>query len=128
VIRQKLLGTAFASADLLFEVDGAGVITFAIGSARGTPFSDATELLGRPWTALFRPKDKEALAAILRGTRTGERRGPMPMGLAPVDGQACPASLSVFRLPERADESLSCSITLRGQSDSEDAAELVPAE
>ena len=44
----RYLGFAFASADLLFEVDKAGAVTFAVGSTQGLKGQSENNLIGRP--------------------------------------------------------------------------------
>jgi len=63
----RYLGFAFASADLLFEVDRAGVITFAVGSTQGLDGQAESDLIGRPWQALFHADDAMMIEAMFAG-------------------------------------------------------------
>ena len=42
----RLLGLAFAGADLVFEIDGQGVIVFALGAAERVTGRPDTDLVG----------------------------------------------------------------------------------
>ena len=109
----RLLGLAFAGADLVFEIDADGVIAFALGAAeRLTGLSD-TALLGRNWTDLVAGGDADLMIALRAGLRTGERQGPLRVSLRTVKsgGGARHGALSVFRLPQLGDR-LSCALSL----------------
>ena len=47
--KQALLGAAFASADLIFEVDANGLITFALGATTGIVAKENGPLTGQSW-------------------------------------------------------------------------------
>ena len=112
MLKQKLLGAAFASSDLIFEVDHDGMITFALGSTQGIAAAEDGSLVGQCWRNLFSADDQYLLAALLRGLASGERKGPLPVTLAPETFGAVgrPATLSVFRLPDREGEPVSCAL------------------
>lgn len=116
--KQALLGAAFASADLIFEIDTAGMITFALGATSGLVAKENGPLVGQSWRSLFSADDQELLAALLRTVGAGERRGPLRVALAPQEpgtpGQA--AFLSVFRLPDRPSDPLSCALAIGGEA------------
>jgi len=110
VLKQRLLGSAFAACDLMFEVDGKGMITFALGSTKGLAAKADGALEGQCWRNLFGPDDQQLLAALLRGVGPAERKGPLAVTLAPEspDMGGRPTALSVFRSMSR---SLTCSLT-----------------
>jgi EAL domain-containing protein (putative c-di-GMP-specific phosphodiesterase class I) len=118
VLKQKLLGAAFAACDLVFEVDGQGMITFALGSTQGLVAEADGALEGQCWRNLFSVDDQHLLAALLRSVGPAERKGPLAVTLAPesADAPGRPAALSVFRLPDRAGRPLSCALTFHGLS------------
>ena len=124
VLKQKLLGAAFAACDLIFEVDHEGLITFALGSTQGLVASENGSLEGQCWRNLFSVDDQYLLAALLRGLQSGERKGPLAVTLAPEahDAVGRPAMLSVFRLPSRDGDPMSCALTFHGMSGWSDGA------
>lgn len=109
----RLVGLAFAGADLVFEIDMDGKVTFALGAGeRLTGHADAT-LVGRPWSDLVAEGDADLLAALLAGLKPGERQGPLRVSLPP-KGKARltrHASLSIFHLPQL-NHRLSCALSL----------------
>jgi len=108
----RFLGLAFATADLLFEVDDAGRVTFAAGAVHRLAGLDDAGMVGRPWLDLFAEADRPTAEALLAGLAEGERRGLAEIELAPgAEGRVHTASLSAFRLPQNAPR-LSCAITL----------------
>jgi EAL domain-containing protein (putative c-di-GMP-specific phosphodiesterase class I) len=102
----------------MFEVDGEGMITFALGSTKGLAAAADGALEGQCWRNLFSVQDQHLLAALLRSVRPAERKGPLAMTLAPENpGEpGRPAALSVFRLPDRSGAPLSCALTFHGLS------------
>ncbi|QUD87849.1 EAL domain-containing protein [Phenylobacterium montanum] len=107
----RLLGLAFAAADLLFEVDEKGLVSFAAGAGQKITGQDDAELIGRPWGELFTENDRPVAEALLAGLEDGERRGPVDLGLADLDRRV---SLCAFRLPQLAPR-VSCALTLSGR-------------
>jgi hypothetical protein len=103
----RLLGFAFASADLLFEIDPEGTILFAIGAS--SLFSNHTELEGHPAEGLFEPGGQLRFTSIVRGLSPGGRVGPMPVTLA--SGEE--ASLSMCFLPQS--DRISCTLVKAGK-------------
>lgn len=118
MLKLKLLGAAFASSDLVFEIDNDGMITFALGSTQGIAASEDGSLVGQCWRNLFDSEDQYLLAALLRSLAPGERKGPLPVTLAAESHGACgrPAMLSVFRLPDREGAPVSCSLSYRAMT------------
>lgn len=118
MLKQKLLGGAFAACDLMLEVDGQGMITFALGSTKGLAAAADGALEGQCWRNLFSVEDQHLLAALLRSVRPAERKGPLAVTLAPesADEPGRPAALSVFRLPDRPGDPMSCALTFHGLS------------
>ncbi len=109
----RLLGLAFAGADLVFEVTNKSEITFALGAAeRLTGFSD-TALVGKRWQELVADDDSDLLTALLNGLQAGERQGPLRVTLKSQNPNLPSkfGSLSVFRLPQLGDR-VSCALSL----------------
>lgn len=109
----RLLGLAFAGADLVFEIDAQGVIVFALGAAERLTGRPDPELVGRDWACLFDTSEAALLSTLRKDLSAGERRGPIRITLAPRDQKGAPsaASLSVFRLPQLGAR-LSCALSL----------------
>ena len=110
-LRHRLLGFAFASGDLLIEMQPDGAVTFALGAG---PTSNVTpaSLHGRPFDALIvhRP---EAVGAALSALEPGGRLAPMEILMACGEGKVRRATLAAFVLPDLA-PSISCSIRYEG--------------
>ncbi len=111
----RLLGLAFAGADLVFEIDSEGSITFALGAAERLTGRPDQDLVGRDWAALFKSSEITLLDTLRTTLGPGERRGPLPMTLAERKTPNAPesASLSVFRLPQLGTR-LSCALSAGG--------------
>jgi len=112
---QKLqfLGLAFCAADLVFEIDGRGLISLALGAAEQLAGTSAAEMQGLHWSDLMGPDEADLLAAMLENLRPGERQGPIRVRLAPRAAGRLDrhANLSVFRLPQNGG-SLSCALSV----------------
>lgn len=115
----RLLGFAFANADLLLEIAPEGTIAFAIGAGEALSGSAETALVGRAWREFIRPDDQPMIAALFEGLEPGRRSGPVVVRL---EGEAArparAAAFSAFRLPENRG-AISCALTRA-------SAELVP--
>ena len=109
----KILGLAFAGADLAFEVNGAGAIKFALGAVEQVAGLSREDIIGADWTNLVAVDDAALLKSLIDSLAPGERKGPLRVALRPrkVGGLVRYASLSAFRLPENSD-GLSCAISL----------------
>ena len=72
----RLLGLAFAGADLVFEIDAQGVIVFALGAAERLSGRPDSGLVGRDWASLFSLSEAALLATPRKDLAAGGRRGP----------------------------------------------------
>ena len=108
----RLLGFAFASADLLLEVSRTGQIAFAIGASEALSGAPETELAGRAWRDFVDVRDRPMLQALFDGLADGRRGGPIIVTLASVanSGPERAAALQAFRLPGN-DGAISCALT-----------------
>lgn len=109
--RYRYLGFAFASADLLFEVEpGSGSIAFAVGATGGLAAGSEGDLVGRSWRDLIAPSDQTMVECMFAGLEAG-RCGPVPITLSPLVGSSKRfGSLSMCRLtPE---SNISCAANL----------------
>ncbi|WP_269716245.1 EAL domain-containing protein [Caulobacter sp. NIBR2454] len=104
----RLLGLAFASSDLLLELDDYGRITFVAGAEHGVLGSDLVPLTGVMLLDLFAPSERERLHGFLLGLADGGRHGPIV--LAPASDPERPVSLSARRLAENANR-ICCALT-----------------
>jgi EAL domain-containing protein (putative c-di-GMP-specific phosphodiesterase class I) len=101
---RRLLGLAFAAADLLIEVDTKGKVRVAIGAGRALVDVEDSALVGRSCLQIFDPAEEAMLAALAHGLDEGERRGPAVLRLAGEPARA--ARAYAFRLPGGEDVSL----------------------
>ena len=93
--RDRFVAFSFAAADLLLEVDPAGLVRSALGAARGLTRRDAQDLVGRPLLELFAAEDRPPLAEALAALPQGGRLPMLPVRL---DGSARPALLGGCRI------------------------------
>jgi EAL domain-containing protein (putative c-di-GMP-specific phosphodiesterase class I) len=108
----RFLGLAFATADLLFEVDDRDAVTFAAGASQRLLGRRDDELIGAPWPGMLAESDRSLGEALVAGAADGERRGPVLVRLAgDADDEPRFAALSAFRLPDNAGRA-SCALTL----------------
>lgn len=109
----RYLGFAFASAELLFELDGAGRIVIAVGAAQKLVGAKQDELAGQPWQRLFAPDSRAVVAAIIDSLAAADRRGPVRVELAASPERKLRrfVSFSACRLPQLA-PNISCAISL----------------
>ncbi len=110
----RYLGFAFASADLLFELDSKGVVAFAVGAARQVAGMDLQAMAGAAWRDFVAEEDQPIVEAFLGGLESGDRRGPIRIGLKPKPGRKLKryGALCACRLPQM-DPYISCALTLR---------------
>ena len=108
----RFLGLAFASADLLLEIDAErGVVTFAAGAGRQLAGESDANLIGRSWRDLIAPDDLVVAEALVLGLDEGERRGPAQLCLAGGGSQTVRASIASFRMPQNQGR-ISCSLAI----------------
>jgi len=105
----RLLGFAFANADLLFEVDRGGNVLFATGAAGEFTPKGAEGLIGQGAAGLFEPSEAAKFVSSVRGLSEGDRIGPMRLRL--ITGSD--SMVSMFRLPLNA-ETISCTLSKPG--------------
>jgi EAL domain-containing protein (putative c-di-GMP-specific phosphodiesterase class I) len=109
---QRYLAFAFASADLLFEIDAAGVIGFAMGATTGLTALKDAELVGRNWGELVLDGDKPLLQRLIAELKPGTRCGPILVALALPgrEGGARRGTFCAFRMPD-SDGHVACTLT-----------------
>ncbi|WP_309088847.1 EAL domain-containing protein [Phenylobacterium sp.] len=113
-ISQRMLGFAFAGADLLMEIGADGRIAFALGAAETLSGEAETALTGRPWREFVARCDHAMVAALFDGLDSGARAGPIVVALDTPDGPASRrASLAALRLPQNSG-AISCALARVG--------------
>lgn len=110
VASHRLLGFAFANADLLLEIAADGAIAFAIGASEALSGSRETALVGRAWRDFIDGRDRAMVQALLDGLSDGKRGGPLVVTLAGDGAIERAAAMSVFRLPGN-DGAISCTFS-----------------
>ena len=80
----RFLGFAFASADLLFEIEPQGKIAFVLGATQRVMGVGQAEAAGRAWRDLVADSDHDLVAALIDGLGPADRRGPVKVELAPL--------------------------------------------
>ena len=104
---RRLLGLAFASADLLIEIRD-GKIDMVLGAAQRILGQSEAALTGKVWRDLFTDVDQSLMDAILACADDGARRGPVSLRLAgPGERQV---SVVMRALPENKGR-ISCAVT-----------------
>jgi len=104
---RRLLGLAFASADLLVELRD-GKVGLALGAAQRIIGQGEAELTGKVWRDLFAVSDQSLMDAILACADDGARRGPVVVQLAGPDERY--VSVVMRALPENGGR-VSCAVT-----------------
>jgi EAL domain-containing protein (putative c-di-GMP-specific phosphodiesterase class I)/GGDEF domain-containing protein len=108
----RLLGLAFATADLLFEVDDEGLVAFAAGASQRVSGRRDDEIVGERWHTLIAEVDRPLGQALIDGAADAERCGPATVRLAiNLDGDPTFAQLSAYRLPGNG-RRVSCALAL----------------
>jgi len=121
---RRLLGLAFASADLLLEVEN-GRVTLALGAAQRIMGQDERTLMGRAWRDLFTDADRPLIDAATSVADDGLRHGPITVRMAPVveqGGAPRYVNLTLRALPDnggRISVSVTPAPTPSGQVDDE---------
>ncbi|GAA0623456.1 EAL domain-containing protein [Brevundimonas kwangchunensis] len=108
----RLLGMAFASADLLFELKD-GRIAFAVGAGPVAGIDPASAWSGRPLSEVLDVQSACELTDNLAALGSGRRSAPMEIRVVTGDGRARRASLRAFVLPEIA-PAISCALSWTG--------------
>ena len=112
MIRKRLLGFAFASADLLLELDAQGSPVFAMGSGPTASLS-ADGFCGAPLSSRVAPASVQPLNAVLASVKPGARSAPVELLFDAGKGRVRRATARFFLLPDLA-PNISCSVTWDG--------------
>jgi EAL domain-containing protein (putative c-di-GMP-specific phosphodiesterase class I) len=107
----RLLGFAFASADLLVELDACGKIAFAVGAAGVIAGAGESSLVGRSLIDLVHPADQDLVWALISGAESGGRQGPIVARLTGArPGEPAAFAMSLCKLPQN-EGAISCGLT-----------------
>ena len=121
----RFLGFAFASADLLFEVDPEGTVVFVMGAVQRVLGLGQAQAVGQPWRNLIAESDHDLVGALIDGLSAADRRGPIKVELKPKSGRRLRrfGAFSACRLPQVA-PNVSCVLSLNASfSEAEGAPE-----
>ena len=111
--KSRLLGLAFASADVLLELDGSRRVAFALGAGPVRGIDPALAWTGRLLDDLLDAPSRATVAEALKGLTPGVRAAPVDVLVRCPDGQARRARMRVFELPDLA-PAVSCAMTWEG--------------
>ena len=107
ITARRLLGLAFANADMLIELESSGVVLLALGAAQATLGVDEAGLTGRAFRELVVEADRPMLDALIAGLDDGARRAPLVVRVAGQPGRA--VAFTARRLPDN-DGRISCAL------------------
>ena len=107
IAARRLLGLAFANADMLIELESSGVVLLALGAAQATLGVDEAGLTGRAFRELVVEADRPMLDALIAGLDDGARRAPLVVRIAGQPGRA--VAFTARRLPDN-DGRISCAL------------------
>ncbi len=111
-IRNRLLGFAFASSDLLLELDAKGRVVFGLGSGPSLALSAESFCGVALWNRLV-ATSVDALNGVLADLGPGTRSAPVELLFNAGEGRARRAAARFFLLPDLA-PNVSCSVTWEG--------------
>ncbi len=109
----RFLGFAFASADLLLEIDPEGKVVFLMGATQRVLGMDQATAMGKSWRELFAAHDHDLVEALIAGLGSADRRGPIRIELPLPGGRTMRrfGAFSACRLPQVA-PNISCVVAL----------------
>lgn len=111
-LKTRILGLAFASSDLLMELDGEHRIMLVLGSGPSMELG-LPQLQGRRLHEILSPDSASRLAEALQMLRPGTRSDPVSVVLNCGSEKARQAVVSLFMLPDLA-PAISCSMRYDG--------------
>lgn len=110
----RLLGLAFAAADLLLELDGDGRVQFAIGAGPRPGLDPASAWDKTPLVDQIAPAERHKLRRLLAELQPGQRSPSIDLLFATGEGQGRRARFHAFRLPELGG-TISCALAWDGE-------------
>ncbi|MDZ4365032.1 EAL domain-containing protein [Brevundimonas sp.] len=112
-MKSRLLGLAFASADLLLELDREGRVAFAAGAGPARGIDPSSAWKGRSLATLLGNDCLGAVTDMLAAMAPGIRSSPIDVSIDWGDGHVRRARLRAFVLPDLA-PAVSCALTWEG--------------
>lgn len=97
--RDRFVAFAFASADLLIELDDTGAIAFVDGATMGLLGQRADDLIGQHFSTLVHERDKNAVAQLLSQSEQIGRTEGFKLRLNSRIHKSLPFAVSGFQLP-----------------------------
>ena len=97
-----------------FELEPGGEVSYALGAAKHILGMEPGALTGSSWRSFVCEEDEPVVAAFFNSIGTGDRRGPIRIGLRPAPGRKLKrfVALSACRLPQL-EPRLSCALSAR---------------
>ncbi len=117
--KSRLLGLAFASADVLLELDGSRHVVFAVGAGPLAGVDPATAWLGVSLDEMLGETSRAVVAEALAQMTPGVRLPPVDIQIVCPDQHIRRARLRLFELPELS-PAISCALTWEGPAFSMD--------
>jgi EAL domain-containing protein (putative c-di-GMP-specific phosphodiesterase class I) len=107
----RLLGFAFANADLLIEISASGKVSFAVGVAAVIAGESEHALVGLRLEDFIHTDDQPLIAGLMASADAGGRQGPVVARLAnPRTDEAGAVAISACKLPQNGGV-VSCALT-----------------
>lgn len=101
--RDRFVAFSFAAADILLELDDAGVVSFVSGASSRLggvgPNASSATVLNHPFLSHVAETDHAFVTALLRRIRVGGKMTPVTVRFNGPDGEPLPAMLGGCRLP-----------------------------
>ncbi len=109
----RFLGFAFASADLLLEIDPDGKVVFLMGATQKVLGMEQSTAMGKAWREMIAAPDHDLVDALISGLGPADRRGPIRVELPSVGERKVRrfGAFSACRLPQVA-PNVSCVLAL----------------
>ncbi len=98
--RDRFLAFAFASADLLLEVNTKNEVQFASGAAKGFTGDISSSLIGTNWLELFTQEDRVMALSLRNQTNIGKRCGPILVNMNKEYSSVPVGILTGMKLPD----------------------------
>jgi len=95
--RDRFIGFAFASADLLLELTGDLRVSWAGGAALSLLGLESDKAVGRPFAVFVSPLDAALAGSAMQGLKPGGRHKDLMIQLRRGDGEATPVGISIYQ-------------------------------